>query len=533
MTVRLRRAVMLLAPWMFARAALAPELARRSRAQAQFRRAYLVAYAIAVTLLGFLVPLLLIPIGVAACAATLVAMWCSRRSFGVRRGLPPGRLPLAPVAPIRDQEFYAKQAERLGPVFKTVSPVLPRPTVCVVGLRRGLSVLRDNEQRLGPISISFEPMIPRKLLRHMAPDDHLYYRRLFQRAMRNDVVDSVLPDIDRVMVDGLVRTSDASAAVRPEGVAPRPYLERMVFAALLRLFLGVASTDPAAVEAEALLLTIGQEVGAPRDSPRYREVEEAANACSDLVRLEGLKVASMLEEGLEVPASFLSALIRDRSDALVDPTVVANIVFLLRTGGTDLTGLLHWVVKLLGDNPRWIRRTREAADPEGLSKRVVMETLRLAQSELIFRTVLDEIEVDGRRVPAGWNLRVCVRESHRDPAVFTNPGLSTRIVSSSASTAPNTRPSACSVAPVSGLTRCTLLPGRSCAISPRTISRLLETVPSSSTCTGDPVPPIGSFSCRQPRFERRVESPGTSRRRERANPDDWHKASILNRLRAR
>ena len=50
-----------------------------------------------------------------------------------------------------------------------------------------------------------------------------------------------------------------------------------------------------------------------------------------------------------------------------------------------------------------------------------METLRLAQSELIFRRVLDEIEVEGRRVPAGWNLRVCVRESHQDPAVFTNP----------------------------------------------------------------------------------------------------------------
>ncbi|MEO6026454.1 MAG: cytochrome P450 [Candidatus Binatia bacterium] len=51
----------------------------------------------------------------------------------------------------------------------------------------------------------------------------------------------------------------------------------------------------------------------------------------------------------------------------------------------------------------------------------MLETLRLEQSEFLFRTVCAPIEVEGFRMPAGWLLRLCVRESHRDPAVFAEP----------------------------------------------------------------------------------------------------------------
>jgi len=51
----------------------------------------------------------------------------------------------------------------------------------------------------------------------------------------------------------------------------------------------------------------------------------------------------------------------------------------------------------------------------------VMETLRLEQSEFLYRRVARPIDIDGRRIPAGWILRLCVNESHRDPAVFADP----------------------------------------------------------------------------------------------------------------
>ncbi|MBK6805586.1 MAG: cytochrome P450 [Betaproteobacteria bacterium] len=50
-----------------------------------------------------------------------------------------------------------------------------------------------------------------------------------------------------------------------------------------------------------------------------------------------------------------------------------------------------------------------------------METLRLEQSEFLYRRVAKPFEVDGYTVPAGWILRLCVNEAHRDPAVFEDP----------------------------------------------------------------------------------------------------------------
>ena len=51
----------------------------------------------------------------------------------------------------------------------------------------------------------------------------------------------------------------------------------------------------------------------------------------------------------------------------------------------------------------------------------MLETLRLHQSEFIQRRALRPLEIDDYRVPAGWFVRMCVRESHRDPAVFADP----------------------------------------------------------------------------------------------------------------
>ena len=51
----------------------------------------------------------------------------------------------------------------------------------------------------------------------------------------------------------------------------------------------------------------------------------------------------------------------------------------------------------------------------------VMETLRLEQSEFLYRRVVAPIDIDGRTIPAGWILRLCVNEAHRDPAVFPDP----------------------------------------------------------------------------------------------------------------
>ena len=71
----------------------------------------------------------------------------------------------------------------------------------------------------------------------------------------------------------------------------------------------------------------------------------------------------------------------------------------------------------------WKRKRSPAAAPGELSlaARIIAETLRLEQSEYIVRVARRPLSVGGFRIPAGWLLRLCVRESHRDPTAFTDP----------------------------------------------------------------------------------------------------------------
>jgi cytochrome P450 len=131
--------------------------------------------------------------------------------------------------------------------------------------------------------------------------------------------------------------------------------------------------------------------------------------------------ASLDDGGVDGVPSFLSELVAARADSIDDPNVVLNVVFLLANSSRDVAGLMHWLVKMLADNPRWAERVRAENGSGDLPRRIVSETLRLAQSEYIARRAIEEFEIDGFVVPKGWYVRVCVGEAHRDPTVFPDP----------------------------------------------------------------------------------------------------------------
>ena len=111
-----------------------------------------------------------------------------------------------------------------------------------------------------------------------------------------------------------------------------------------------------------------------------------------------------------------------------DPTVLGNLIYMLEAGRTDVGGLLMWVLKQLTDHPAWLAELQapspsspSAPDEDSLADRVVKETLRLEQSEYLYRRVTSDIEIDGYVIPRGWLLRICIRDGHQDPAVFEHP----------------------------------------------------------------------------------------------------------------
>jgi cytochrome P450 len=88
--------------------------------------------------------------------------------------------------------------------------------------------------------------------------------------------------------------------------------------------------------------------------------------------------------------------------------------------------VFSWITKYLSDNPTTVAtiRTEERAVPGkkvNLAMATVLETLRLNQSEALVRRVLENITFDGWGIPKGGFLRACIREGHRDPAVFPDP----------------------------------------------------------------------------------------------------------------
>jgi cytochrome P450 len=252
----------------------------------------------------------------------------------------------------------------------------------------------------------------------MSGEGHRRYRRLFHRAFRDDIVDECVPAIGAIVASGLRELAADCARTRTAGSAPRPILEELAARAMIRVFFGLEPNTPGGESIAAAALRMPDELRGGARSASRRQAKAASATIADEIRRQG----ALLSEGdASAAPSFLAELVRHEPRGLEDPTVVLNLTVLVHTASTDVTGLLHWIVKLLGDNPGWLGRVRESATPGALSQRIVLESLRLQQSEFILRRVLETFELDGFVVPAGWNLRVCVHESHRDPSVFDRP----------------------------------------------------------------------------------------------------------------
>ena len=345
----LRRGMLMLAPWLLLPPCVSGSEFRRNPRRVLETFACLACYAIVIGLVASLAPLLLLPIGLAAACVTLIALNYTRPSYSMRRGAPAGGLPLLDAVPSTDDpDFFVKRAARHGPVFKALSAKMP--TVCVVGLPLALKVLRENEAKLHPTPTTFAPLIPRDLVRSMEPADHRHYRRILQDAIRDEAVYACQPEIDAIVASGLSALADASAARGNDGIHARAHLESLVTLSMLRLFVGLTPGSADAEDAAAHLAVIGEEVRGRRGSRRFRAAELAAKQIVSIIRRQESAVLRAVASGREPPPSFLATLLREYPNALDDPTISANFAFLLRTTTTDLTGLLHWIVKMLGDN---------------------------------------------------------------------------------------------------------------------------------------------------------------------------------------
>src|SRR6185503_19790870 len=107
------------------------------------------------------------------------------------------------------------------------------------GLERCQELLRRYDDQLTPRALPFDRFIDGGFIRSMPAAAHDRYAPLLRAAMPGDAMgdfDNRIAVSTREMLDDMVH---ASASANGRGVAPRPYLEDMLFATFLQMFFGI------------------------------------------------------------------------------------------------------------------------------------------------------------------------------------------------------------------------------------------------------------------------------------------------------
>jgi cytochrome P450 len=188
------------------------------------------------------------------------------------------------------------------------------------------------------------------------------------------------------------------------------------------LFFGIEPGTPEFDRLKALYLTIDFR---NREGASDDEIRAAITHIEQLLREQ----TSGETPSADAPRSILEAMSVNGRTPLDDRTVSGNLIYLMHFSWGDVSGLLQWIFRMLTEHDEWTERLRAARASNGsteseemsLSTRVVMETLRLEQMEHLYRVANKTITDRDVVIPDGWLVRVCVRESHRDPTVFENP----------------------------------------------------------------------------------------------------------------
>ena len=157
-------------------------------------------YFLGITAIAMFFPGFILPLAGIAAIVLVAERWRARVNFGSSRGLPPGSLSLVPRGPWVDDGFYAEQAKKFGPVFK--SSQHSHPMICVLGPREGHSLIRQHGDKLIAPPMRFSKFIPNGFLRFMEAPVHAKYRPVFRNAFGKTTIQDCMPFLEKILEIG-------------------------------------------------------------------------------------------------------------------------------------------------------------------------------------------------------------------------------------------------------------------------------------------------------------------------------------------
>lgn len=330
--------------------------------------------------------------------------------------LPPGRLVPDDKEMFRNRMYLLEKAHLYGPIFKLIWQ--RQLMICIVGHARALQFLNAHAAKLVGDSVRLDALIPNGFLRNMNGDTHRQCRRQVQPLVQCDLIDEWDGELREAIRNDVSAYAKSSygPAVTPLPLAPA--LRAMATDLLLTLFYGVTKGHPSFEKLETSYGKMGPDGLVWDIGPG--QIEGFVELRATVEELMG-----ELRDG-EVKSPRRCVLSEAVQSGAVDETVVGNLIYMVEMGRFDLHGLMRWIVRYLSDHPDIVSRLRseDERDSKGdvsLARAVVLETLRLDQSEAVIRKTTADIVDNGFLVPKGSFVRLCMWEGHKDPDVFSDP----------------------------------------------------------------------------------------------------------------
>ncbi|CAB4685104.1 MAG: cytochrome P450 [Actinobacteria bacterium] len=229
------------------------------------------------------------------------------------------------------------------------------------------------------------------------PPEHTAFRRLVARGFTPRAVREVEPRVRAFVVERLDRLVAAGGGdIVSELLKPLPSM-------VVAHYLGVPDADRAQFDGWTEAIVAASSSGEPTG---------AADATMEMLGYFGALIERRRSEpGDDTVSHLVSAGVGDDPAGLLS---VLAYVFTMVTGGNDTTtGALGGAVQLLAEHPD--ERARLVADPSLIGD-AVEEFLRLTSPvQALARTTTREVELHGRRIPAGRKVLLLYAAANRDP----------------------------------------------------------------------------------------------------------------------
>nr|WP_040656231.1 cytochrome P450 [Rubidibacter lacunae] len=347
--------------------------------------------------------------------------------------LPPGTLGLPfigeTLAFLRDRNFARDRAARYGPIFKT--HLLGRPTVFVCS-EEGCRFVLANESKYFVVSW---PPSTRKLLGSLSlalqtGGVHYQRRRILAQAFQPRALAGYIETMDAICCSFIERW------LQVRSLAWYPELRQLTFDIACKLFVGMDSGSHNELGEQFELWCQGL-FTLPLNFPWTRFGRARRNRDWLLQQLE--EIIRKRQESDDPGDDALGLLVRSRDEdgsQLGLDELKDQVLLLLFAGHETLTSSLVSFCLLVGQHPdvrdRLLAELDRLPDDAPLTLESLQQLTYLEQvlQEVMrcippvgggFRTVIQECELDGYRLPEGWGVIYQIAQLHMNPDRYPDP----------------------------------------------------------------------------------------------------------------